>query len=184
MGQVVKYEGSDLCKPITLSCHDDPNNPSRGLWKNMKLKVCLWCLRSVFEQHAGHCHHSAGRKTNPLTRRMLYENTHVPPPRRFSHILTYATMNNTLTVLTVHVASQSSAHAVCKSSCHLSTFQQDRLKGDSHTLFPPSLFFLFSVPLSLSFSLLCVFVLDDQAVGWSVWPHWPLRLGWRKFANG
>lgn len=88
--------------------------------------------------------------------------------RRQENTRTYAAMNNTLAVLTVHVASQVSAHTVCKSLCHLSTFQQDRLKGDSHTPFLPPTFFFLSVPLSLSFSLLCVFVLDDQAVGWSV----------------
>lgn len=86
-------------------------------------------------------------------------------------------MNNTLAVLTVHVASQVSAHTVCKSLCHLSTFQQDRLKGDSHTPFlPPTFFFSQSLfrspsPSSVSLSLMTKLLggLSDRAD--------PLRLG-------
>lgn len=70
--------------------------------------------------------------------------------------LAYATMNNTLAVLTVCVASQVSAHTVCKSLCHLSTFRQDRLKGDSHTPFLPPTFFSLSPSFALLLPPLCL----------------------------
>lgn len=58
-------------------------------------------------------------------------------------------------------ASRLTALTICKSLCHLSTFQKAGLKADSHTR-PPSLL------IPVFHCLLRVFVLDDQAVGWSV----------------
>lgn len=141
-----------------------------GCWKIWSWKyACDACgVSSVFEQQTGHCHHSAGRKTNPLTwgmpfldvhlhiRTHMYSYVRLIESDAWSHPLTYATMNNTLTVLTVHVASQLSAHTVCKSLCHLSTFQQDCLKGDSHAPFLPPSFFSLSPSFSLLLPPLCL----------------------------
>jgi len=73
-----------------------------------------------------------------------------------SHVPTFILRNNTLTVLTLHVASQLSAHTVCKSLCHLSTFQQDSLKGDSQApILPPTFFLSHSFSLLLPHVCLC-----------------------------
>lgn len=77
---------SDLCKPITLSCHGDPNNPSWGCWKIWSWEyACDACgVSSVFEQQTGHCHHSAGWKNQPTHLKnafpwcaLAHKNTHV-----------------------------------------------------------------------------------------------------------
>lgn len=133
----------------------------------------------MFERRPGHCHHPAGRKNRQPT----FE--HTCPSHSIRCLKSYGhTCDAKWHLNSANVASQLTAHTVCKSLCHLSTFQLDRLKGDSHT---PSLLPSLPPPFSLSPSFIpsfCVFVLDGQAVGWSVWPRWTLRLGWRKFTNG
>lgn len=75
-------------------------------------------------------------------------------------------------------ASQLCAHTICKSLCHLSTFQQQCLKEDSHTPSPPIF------PLSPSFVASSVSLsFMTKLLGGPVCAHWPLCLGWRKFTN-
>lgn len=156
------------------------NTPSQESLENMKpVPVMLAVLVQGFS--FGHYHHSAKKtkKKTPTHVSLMCAYTGertctcVCVSQSQMHKITHshnAVRNNTLPVLTAHGLwlSQASAHTISKSLCHLSTFNQGRLKGDSHApLLPPSVR-LPPVPLSLSFHLLCVFVLDDQAVGWSV----------------
>lgn len=96
----------------------------------------------------------------------------------WSQTLAYATMNNALTVLIwLHNWVRTPYVKACVISAHFS----GTVWKEIATLLPLPPFFFLS---ALFHSLLCAFVLDDQAVGWSVWPRRPLRLGWRKFTNG
>lgn len=93
----------------------------------------------------------------------------------WSHTLALATMNNTLTVLMqLHNCVHTPYVKACVISAHFSSNVWKKIAA----LLRPPLF-----PQSLFRCLLCVFVLDDQAIGWSVCPHWPLCLGWRIFTN-
>lgn len=137
-------------------------------WKNMKLKVCLWRLRCEASLNGGLDTAVAlqGGKLTHLLCRMLFLDAHL---HRWTHMYSSHGIrclksdthicNNEQCLNSADVASQLSAHTICKSLCHLSTFQQDCLKGDSRTpSLPPSLpsFFLApsSIPSSVPLSLM------------------------------
>lgn len=171
--------GSDLGKPITLSCHNDPNKPSACCWKVWSLKYA-WCTGAVsyvFEQLAGCCHqHCKENNQASLLKNGSTSCGHVFRKCELlcKHLRFTYEIRNTLTLLTVNVASHLSAHTICKACVISAHFSRIVWKEIANLLPSPAFLFFFS----------CAFVLDDQAVGWSVWPLWPFCFNWRKFANG
>lgn len=120
-----------------------PKQPEPGVAAKYVAENMPVMIGSEVEQQAGHCRHSAGRKTDTCAPRMLshdvrlHSNNTLTPGIR-CHKSRTRTRNNEPHLNSANVASQLS-----KSSCHPGTFQQECLKGDSCTPFlPPSFFSL------------------------------------------
>jgi len=174
MGQIVKYgEWSVRTNYSVMSWR--PKKPGPGLLKNMTPKVCV---SLVLEQQTGHCHHSAGRETPTHSLEECFSlsiRTHtylyVHRPDAQSRTLTCTIMNNSCTVLTVHVASQLSAHTPSVNAPVISAHFSRTVWKEIATLLSSLLFFFSVLAILFSFS----FSLPLCLCPW--WPScWVVRL--------